>query len=65
MKALGSFMEMLETEPERAFYGLGHVEKANEAGAIEVLLLADSLFRSTDLSERKRYNLPHLHLSRQ
>ncbi|RMX51398.1 hypothetical protein pdam_00020804, partial [Pocillopora damicornis] len=32
-----------------------HVEKANEALAIETLLVTDELFRSTDLPTRKRY----------
>jgi protein pelota len=34
---------------------LKHVEKANEAEAIDTLLISDSLFRSKELSERKRY----------
>jgi eRF1 domain 3 len=32
-----------------------HIEAANEAHAIDTLLIADSLFRSNVLSERKRY----------
>lgn len=46
---------MLQTEPDRAYYGVTHVEKANEALAIETLLVTDELFRSTDLPTRKRY----------
>lgn len=45
VKALETFYTMLQTEPHKAFYGRNHVEKANEAQAIETLLLSDSLFR--------------------
>lgn len=55
IKALDSFYQMLKNEPSRAFYGFRHVEKANEADAIDVLLISDSLFRSKELSERKKY----------
>lgn len=55
VKALESFYQMLKVEPSRAFYGYKHVEKANEADAIDMLLITDSLFRSTELSERKKY----------
>jgi protein pelota len=37
------------------FQSVKHVEKANEAEAIDTLLISDSLFRSKELSERKRY----------
>lgn len=46
---------MLQNEPARAYYGIRHVERANEAQAIETLLVTDSLFRSSDIQERKRY----------
>ena len=55
VKALDSFYQMLKNEPSRAFYGYKHVEKANEADAIDVLLISDSLFRSKELNERKKY----------
>ncbi|MCL4131242.1 UNVERIFIED_CONTAM: hypothetical protein GTU68_066200 [Idotea baltica] len=54
-KALQQFMTMLGTDPDRAYYGIKHVEKANESQAIEVLLVSDSLFRSKELAERKKY----------
>lgn len=44
-KVLGNFYKTLQTESTRAFYGINHVEKANEALAIEILLITDSLFR--------------------
>lgn len=46
---------MLQTEPDRAYYGLGQIEMASEAMAVETLLVTDELFRSTDLLTRKRY----------
>ncbi|XP_002741246.3 protein pelota homolog [Saccoglossus kowalevskii] len=55
VKALESFYQMLQTEPDRAFYGIKHVEKANEASAIETLLVSDELFRSQDIAKRQRY----------
>ncbi len=55
VKTLDSFYQMLKSEPSRAFYGYKHVEMASEADAIDVLLITDSLFRSKELSERKKY----------
>lgn len=55
VKLIEAFYQMLKSEPSRAYYGLKHVEKANEAEAIDTLLISDSLFRSKELSERKRY----------
>lgn len=45
VKALESFYTMLQTEPAKAFYGIKHVEAANESQAIETLLVSDNLFR--------------------
>jgi len=56
VRILERFYEMLNTESERAFYGLNHILKANEQKAIEVLLLCDDLFRSaSDIKSRKTY----------
>lgn len=46
---------MLAEDPARAFYGPGHVFAAAELGAIQTLLLADSLFRINDVAKRARY----------
>lgn len=46
---------MLQHEPDRAFYGLKQVEKANEAMAIDTLLISDELFRHQDVATRSRY----------
>ncbi|XP_045474773.1 protein pelota [Harmonia axyridis] len=55
VKALESFYQMLQCEPSKAFYGLKHIEKANEAQAVETLLISDKLFRCQDVKLRKEY----------
>ncbi|XP_015520431.1 protein pelota isoform X1 [Neodiprion lecontei] len=55
VRALQAFYTLLQTEPARAFYGKRHVEKANEAQAIETLLISDKLFRCQDIVTRKQY----------
>lgn len=55
VRALESFYTMLQTEPAKAFYGTKHVESANEAQAIETLLISDNLFRIQDVKLRKQY----------
>jgi protein pelota len=55
VNALGEFMNMLGTDPSRAFYGPGHVRAAHELGAIATLLISDSLFRTADPVMRTKY----------
>lgn len=55
VKALDDFYQMLQNDPNRAFYGIKPVEKAAEQQSIEVVLISDELFRSQDLKQRKRY----------
>lgn len=55
VKALEDFYKMLQHEPDRAFYGLAHVEKAADALAIDTLLISDNLFRHQDVPTRSRY----------
>lgn len=45
VKLLESFYTMLQLEPAKAFYGKKHVQQANEAQAIETLMISDKLFR--------------------
>ncbi|ELU07778.1 hypothetical protein CAPTEDRAFT_18454 [Capitella teleta] len=54
-RALDDFYSMLQNDPNRAFYGLKHVELAAEAQAVEVLLVSDDLFRAQEVSTRRRY----------
>lgn len=55
VNAIEAFYKMLKTEPARAFYGIKHVEAAVESEAVDTLLICDSLFRSQEINERKRY----------
>ena len=55
VNALGDFMAMLGSDPARAFYGPGHVRAAHELGAIDTLLISDSLFRTADPVLRTKY----------
>lgn len=55
VKALNDFFEMMKTDPDRAFYGLIDIQKANERMAVQNLLLTDELFRSSDIRQRQKY----------
>ncbi|KAL6761649.1 meiotic cell division protein pelota [Haematococcus lacustris] len=55
VEALRAFMAMLSSDSARAFYGPGHVFAANDMGAIQTLLISDSLFRINNVQKRKRY----------
>ena len=55
IKLLQTFFTTLNCEPSKAFYGKKHIEKANEAQAIETLLISDKLFKSKDFTLRKQY----------
>ncbi|KAL7537779.1 hypothetical protein ACHAWF_005898 [Thalassiosira exigua] len=55
IEVLNKFMRLLDTHPEKAYYGYFHVQKANEELAIDSLLISDELFRSSDIVERKKY----------
>lgn len=55
VKCLEQFYTMLMNEPNKAFYGVKHVLKANEAQAIDTLLISDKLFRCNDVAKRKSF----------
>jgi len=55
-KILNTFFEMLNNDEDKAMYGITHVEVAFENGAIDTLLISDSLFRSNDIGVRKKYS---------
>ena len=55
VKALDSFYSTLQQEPDKAYYGYKHVLRAAESQAIDTLLVSDTLFRSNDIGERKKY----------
>ena len=52
---LNKFMRMMDTDPDRAYYGYQHVRKAHEQLAIDSLMVTDELFRSSSVSTRKEY----------
>lgn len=49
--ALQAFHIMLSQDSARAFYGPGHVRAAHELGAIQTLLISDTLFRVNDVAK--------------
>eukprot|EP00198_Chlamydomonas_reinhardtii_P005586 XP_001694922.1 Dom34 protein [Chlamydomonas reinhardtii] len=53
--ALQDFYDLLATDATRAFYGPGHVFAAAELGAIQVLLISDSLFRINHVEKRRKF----------
>uniref|UniRef100_A0A9J7ZXZ7 Protein pelota homolog n=2 Tax=Cyprinus carpio TaxID=7962 RepID=A0A9J7ZXZ7_CYPCA len=56
VKALEDFYKMLQQEPDRAFYGLAHVERASEALAVDILMISDKLFRySYDFQSKRKF----------
>jgi protein pelota len=55
VKVLNQFMELLNADSARAFYGFKHVSMANEKYAIDTLLVSDALFRSYDIAQRRQY----------
>ncbi len=55
VRLLDQFQKCLSNDPDRCTYGLKHVLKAADECAVSYLLLTDSLFRSNDVAERKRY----------
>jgi len=53
--ALDQFYEMMNMDPDRAFYGYKDVCKAAERGAIGTLLVTDELFRAAEVGKRRQY----------
>ena len=42
---------MMARDSARAFYGPGHVQAAHELGAVQTLLITDTLFRVNDVAQ--------------
>lgn len=55
IKALNTFLELMSTSPDRAFYGYKHVKAASDQLAIDTLMVSDSLFRSKNILQRRKY----------
>ncbi|XP_018027579.1 protein pelota [Hyalella azteca] len=54
-RLLQQFLCLLGSTPDRAYYGYKHVKRAANNQAVEALLVSDTLFRSVDNAERRRY----------
>ena len=42
---------MMARDSARAFYGPGHVQAAHELGAVQTLLITDTLFRVNNVAQ--------------
>lgn len=55
VQALNAFHDMLGRDQDRAVYGPAHVLHAAEMGAIDSLLVTDTLFRAADPVKRQKF----------
>jgi protein pelota len=55
VQVLNDFMRMMDTDPDKAYYGYHHVKSADDQLAIDKLLVTDSLFRNAQVKTRKLY----------
>ena len=53
--ALDRFYKTLGEDETKAYYGPKHVQEVVAKGGVGTLLISDSLFRSQDVAERKKY----------
>eukprot|EP00923_Selenidium_pygospionis_P019891 GHVN01034602.1.p3 GENE.GHVN01034602.1~~GHVN01034602.1.p3 ORF type:complete len:284 (+),score=38.47 GHVN01034602.1:2864-3715(+) len=56
VRALESFYKMLNNDPHRACFGPAHCAFAVDRGAVQTILLTDSLFRSSTAAKRRKFN---------
>lgn len=52
---LDEFLEHLNNDDYKAWYGENEILKASEMGAIDTLLITDKLLRADNISERKKF----------
>eukprot|EP01029_Cantina_marsupialis_P019165 TRINITY_DN44561_c0_g2_i1.p1 TRINITY_DN44561_c0_g2~~TRINITY_DN44561_c0_g2_i1.p1 ORF type:complete len:388 (-),score=110.73 TRINITY_DN44561_c0_g2_i1:172-1335(-) len=55
MTVLEKFFDFMHSDPSKVTYGMKSVQFAVEQGAVESLLVSDSLFRSMDFALRRNY----------
>lgn len=55
LQILENFYTTMNYDERKAWYGPKHVAKAIEMGAVATLIISDSLFRSLDIEERRKY----------
>lgn len=54
-RALQDFYSMMAQDSSRAFYGPGHVFAAAEMGAVDTLLIADTVLRADTPAKRNKF----------
>lgn len=52
---LDKFFDMLNNNPNRAWYGPKHVSAAVDYAAVDTLLISNRLYKSADVNERRHY----------
>jgi protein pelota len=55
VQILHKFMRLMDTDPDKAYYGYDHVSKAHDQLAIDALLVTDELFRASNVQTRRQY----------
>lgn len=55
VEVLNKFMRMMDTDPDRAYYGYAHIARAHDQLAIDSLLITDELFRASSVKTRRLY----------
>ena len=55
VQTLADLYAMMAQDSARAFYGPAHVRAAHEMGAVQTLLLTDTLLRVNNVQERHKY----------
>ena len=55
VQTLADFYAMMGADSARAFYGPPHVLAAHELGAVQTLLVTDTLLRVNDVALRRKY----------
>lgn len=55
MRAFERFTQMLQDDPDRAYYGFAHVRCADANVAVDTLLVTDTLFKHGDAARRQAY----------
>lgn len=55
MKALDTFLDLMNNDSSKAVYGYKHVCMALDQMAIDTLMVSDMLFRSRNNEQRKKY----------
>ena len=53
LNAINELKRLMRDNPDKTCYGLKHIIKAHEEGAIKTLLITDNMIRSQDVAQRK------------